>query len=65
MLAGSDWLETDEGYLHGHDETEEVERDIGYVDPGGEMIQGKSERKRERERGEGGGEIERLEREYG
>ena len=61
MLAGSDWLETDEGYLHGHDETEEVEGDIGYVDPWGEMIQGRKERERGREREK----RERLERKYG
>ena len=34
VLARSDWLETDEGYLHGHDETEEVKGNIGYVDSG-------------------------------
>ena len=33
MLTRSDWLETNKGDLHGHDETEKVEGHVGHVDP--------------------------------
>ena len=55
MLAGSDWLETNEWNLHRHDQTEEIEGDVGNIDPGdmetkGGGIEGETERERERER---------------
>ena len=61
MLAGSDWLETDEGDLHGHDQTKKVEGNIGYVDPECEYIGGGEEEKWRKEGGrEGVGKKEYL-----
>ncbi len=33
MLARSDWLEPNKRDLHGHDQSQEVERRVGNVDP--------------------------------
>ena len=35
VFTCSDWLESDEGNLHRHDEAEEVEGDVGNIDPRG------------------------------
>ena len=60
MFTRSDWLESDEGNLHRHDETEEVEGDVGNVYPRGKN--GRKGGERRERRWDGEGENDRRER---